>query len=298
MHGGNVLFLINALQADMGRAGGAGTIAQPVNHQLDDLLFRYGVRLNQNYIQDIQNFGRYPVIPDGSDNIINLPWPFYAAINQFNQHPITKNLDAVYARFFGTIDTVRADGIRKTPLMNTSEFTKVIASPARVAFEDYADQPEIDEFNHGQETIAYLLEGSFTSLYRNRILSDSIDQSYFLDQSLPTKIVVVSDGDLSRNEKNIRTGAPYELGFNPFADQGEKLKYANKDFLFNTLAYMTDEHGLITARSKQVTLRPLDRVKIQEDRLYWQILNIASPLVILFFYGILRAYLRKRRYAL
>ncbi len=297
MHGGNVLFLVNALEAEMGRAAGQGTVATTVNHQLDDLLFRYGIRLNQNFIQDIQNFGRYPVVLDGADNVINLPWPFYASINQFNTHPITKNLDAVYARFYGTIDTVKAEGIKKTALMTTSPYTRVVSSPARVAFEDYANQPDVESFNHGPETIAYLLEGSFTSLFKNRILPDSIDQSYFLDRSLPTKVVVVSDGDLSRNEKNLRTGAPYELGFNPFADQGEKLKYANKDFLFNALAYMTDENGLITSRAKEITLRPLDRVKLQEDRLYWQLLNMVSPLVVLFLYGILRAYLRKRRYA-
>lgn len=297
MHGGNVLFLINSLRADMGRAAGPGTIATPVNHNLDDLLFRYGVRLNQNYIQDIQNFGRYPVVLDGADNVINLPWPFYAAVNQFNEHPITRNLDAVYARFFSTIDTVKAEGIKKTALMSTSPFTRVMASPARVAFEDYANEPQVELFQHGPENIAYLLEGSFTSLFKNRILPDSIDKAYFLDKSLHTKLVVVSDGDLSRNEKNLRTGAPYELGFNPFAEQGEKLKYANRDFLFNVLAYMTDENGLITSRAKEITLRPLDRIKVQEDRIYWQLLNMISPLIVIFLYGLLRAYLRKRKYA-
>lgn len=297
MHGGNALFLVNALSADMSRAGGLGTIATPVNHGLDDLLFRYGLRLNQNLIQDIQNFGRYPVVLDDAENIINLPWPFFASINQFNEHPITKNLDAVYGRFFGTIDTVRADGIRKTPLMATSPYTRVLAPPVRVAFEDYANQPDLAAFQHGSENIAYLLEGSFTSLYKNRILPDSIDKTYFLDRSLPTKIVVVSDGDLSRNEKNLRTGAPYELGFNPFTEQGEKLKYANRDFLFNALAYMTDENGLITSRAKEITLRPLDRVKIQEGRLYWQLLNMLAPLLLIFIYGLGRAYLRKRKFA-
>ena len=200
---------------------------------------------------------------DGVDNVINLPWPFYASVNQFNEHSITKNLDAVYARFFGTIDTVRADGIKKTPLMTTSPYTRVVSTPVRVAFEDYANHLDIEIFSHGPETIGYLLEGNFTSLYKNRILPDSVDKAYFLDRSLPTKMVVVSDGDFSRNEKNLRTGVPYELGFNPFGDQGEKLKYANRDFLFNTLAYMTDENGLITSRTKEVILRPLDRVQIE-----------------------------------
>lgn len=297
MQGGSVLFLVNALEAEMSRVAGQGAVATKVNHQLDDLLFRYGIRLNQNFIQDIQNFGRYPVVLDGADHVINLPWPFYASVNQFNDHPITKNLDAVYARFFGTIDTVKADGIKKTPLMATSPYTRVVSSPVRVAFEDYATQPDISMFNHGSETIGYLLEGSFTSLFKNRILPDSINEDYYTESSLPTKIVVISDGDFSRNEKNLRTGAPYELGFNPFADQGEKLKYANRDFLFNTLAYMTDENGLISSRAKEVILRPLDRVKIQKDRLYWQLINLVGPLILILLYGIIRAYLRKRRFA-
>ena len=121
-------------------------MALPIEHKLNDLLFRYGVRLEKNLLQDIQNFGRYPVVIDEENNVINLPWPFYAAINQFSDHPITKNLDAVYARTFGVIDTVKATGVSKIPLMYTSEYTRVIASPARVAFEDYANQPEASQF--------------------------------------------------------------------------------------------------------------------------------------------------------
>jgi ABC-2 type transport system permease protein len=297
MHGGNVIFLINALVADMAEAGGMGTIARTVDHDLDDLLFRYGIRLNDDFIQDIQNFGRYPVVLDGADNVINLPWPFYASINQFTKHPVTKNLDAVYGRFFGTIDTVKAEGITKTPLMQTSPYTKVFASPARVAFEDYANQPDVALYNHGVETIGYLLEGNFTSLFKNRILADSIDQTYFLDKGLPSKLIVVSDGDLMRNERNLQTGGPYELGFNPFADQGEKLKYANRDFLFNALAYMTDENGLITSRNKEIILRPLDRVKLQNSSTQWQLFNMITPLVLLILFGVVRATIRKRKFA-
>ena len=102
---------------------------------------------------------------------------------------------------------------------------------------------------------------------------------------------------MMRNEKNLRTGAPYELGFNPFADQGEQLKYANRDFLFNVLAYLTDKNGLISSRAKEISLRPLDRIKVQEDRVFWQFLNMLAPLVFLVFFGGLRAYIRKTKYA-
>jgi len=297
MHGGNAIIMVNALQADMGRAGGVGTIAQSVDHDLDDILFRYGLRLNDDFVQDIQNFGRYPVVLEGAESVINLPWPFFASVNQFTKHPVTKNLDAVYARFFGTIDTVKSEGVKKTALMKTSPYTRVFASPARVAFEDYANQPDVDLYQHGEETIAYLLEGNFTSLYKNRILPDSIDKTYFLERGLPAKLVVISDGDLMRNEKNLQSGAPYELGYNPFAEQGEKLKYANRDFLFNALAYLTDEDGLITSRNKEVILRPLDRVKLQASSTYWQVLNMTLPIGLLLAFGAVRAYVRRRKYA-
>ncbi|MCO6358297.1 gliding motility-associated ABC transporter substrate-binding protein GldG [Roseivirga pacifica] len=295
MSGGKVLFLIDKLQVNMGLAGGEGTFALPIDHGLDDMLFRYGVRINAEYIQDIQNFGRYPVVLDNAENIINLPWPFYASVNDFTEHPITKNLDAVYARFFSTMDTVKADGVVKTPLMFTSPYTRIVNSPAKVAFEDFANEPDAALFDHGKEPVAYLLEGEFTSLFKNRVLPSNA-QTALKEQSEETKIVVVSDGDIIRNEKNLRTGAPFELGYNPFADQGEKLKYANKDFLFNALAYLVDENGVITSRAKEITLRPLNRVKVREERVNWQILNLVGPLVLLSIFGLIRALWRKHKY--
>ena len=296
MEGGKAVFLIDALNADMGNAGGTGTAGLPLETGLDDLLFRYGVRLNKDYIQDIQNFGRYPVVVDDDQNIINLAWPFYAGVNDFTDHPVTKNLDAVYARTFGTIDTVRADGVKKTPLMFTSPLTRVMTAPARVAFEDYANQPDPSFFTHGREPIAYLLEGTFTSLFRNRVLS-SAEQNDFKDQSEEAKIIVVSDGDLIRNELDLRNGSPMELGFNPFREEGEKVRYANKDFLFNALAYLTDEKGLITARAKEVLIRPLNRVKVNAERTYWQVFNLAGPLIVIVLFGTIRGVLRKRKYS-
>lgn len=296
MQGGKVVFMIDALTENMTQAAGQGTLALPIDHNLDDLLFRYGIRLEKNLLQDIQNFGRYPVVVDDDKNVINLPWPFYAAVNQFTDHPITKNLDAVYARTFGTIDTVKATAVTKTPLMSTSAYTRLIAAPAKVAFEDYANQPDPSEFQHGEEVLAYLLEGKFTSLFKNRLLAGDTKEG-FKAESVDTKIVVISDGDFMRNEKNLQNGSPYELGFNPFADQGEKLRYTNKDFLFNTLAYLTDANGLITARAKEITLRPLNRIKVQEEKTYWQLVNLIGPLFVMLLFGLTRAYLRKRRYA-
>lgn len=297
MHGGKVVFLMESLQVNMSQAAGMGTLATPINHNLDDMLFRYGIRLNANYIQDIQNFGRYPVVVGEQDEIINLPWPFYASANDFTDHPIAKNLDAVYLRFFSTMDTVKADGVTKTPLMFTSEYTRVLPAPAPVALEDYANELDPNLFTGGKKAVGYLLEGKFTSLFKNRVLPDSVNKASYFEESVPTKLVVLSDGDFIRNELNLRNKQPYELGVNPFREEGEQVRYANKDFMFNALAYLTDENGLITSRNKEITLRPLNRVKLQEERTYWQTLNLAGPLVILVLFGAIRDFLRKRRYA-
>lgn len=296
MYGGDVVMLLDALEANMNKAGGAGTLATPIQHNLDEMLFRHGIRLNPNLIQDIQNFGRYPVVVGEDAQIINLPWPFYAGLYEFSEHPITRNLDGVYARFFGSMDTVKAEGIQKTPLMFTSPRTRILSAPAPVAFEDYANEPADELFTHGKEPVAYLLEGQFTSMFRNRILPEGADANAFFQDGLPAKILVVSDGDIIRNEKNLSTGTPFELGFNPFAEQGEKRTYANKEFLFNALAYLTNENGLITSRTKEVKLRPLNRIKVREERLMWQMINVIGPLLVMLCFGLFRFYWRKAKY--
>lgn len=296
MKGGKAIFLIDALGVNPSAAGGGGTQALPYDLDLTDLFFRYGIRFNTTFIQDLNNFGRYPVVADDSGTIINLPFPFYSGINRFDEHPISRNLDAVYFRFFGTIDTVKADGVRKTPLMYSSEVSRVVSAPVRVAFEDWAAAPNPELFSNGSQPVAYLLEGEFTSLFKNRILPESVNSAGFVDQSNPTKIVVVSDGDLIRNERDLRTGSHFQLGFNPYAEGGEQRQFANEDFMFNALAYLIDENGLISSRSKELKIRPLNRIKVREERVTWQLINLVLPLALLFVFGVGRKLHRHQKY--
>ena len=297
MKGGSVIFLVDAMAVNPSAASGEGTRAIPFDLDLTDMLFRYGVRLNGNLIQDLNNFGRYPVVADNSGNIINLPWPYYSGINSFSKHPITKNLDAVYHRFFGTIDTVKADGIKKTPLMFSSPLTKILNPPVNVAFEEMRDTPNPENFTGGVKPVAYLLEGEFKSLFKNRVLPDEVDKSSFVSDGKPTKILVASDGDLIRNEIDPKNGRPYPLGYNPYYEQGEVINYANRDFIFNAINYMINENGLITARTKEIKLRPLNRLKVQEERVKWQVINLLLPLVVLILFGIIRHLIRLRKYS-
>jgi len=295
MGGGKTMFFIDALKVNMDSASGEGTVAIPNEINLRDLLFRYGIRINENLIQDL-NSGQYPVIAGNigdQPQLTLLPWPFFPVANQFGNHSIVRNMDAVYVKFVSNIDTVKAPGIIKTPLVYTSQYSRVVSPPVKVAFNDLRKELTPELFNSGPQPIAYLLEGSFTSLYRNRILPKGMKKSDFKELGVPNKIIVCSDGDLVRNEINIQTEQPLDLGF----DQFRQINYANKDFVMNSLEYLLDDNGIITARNKEIEIRPLDKIKAEDERTWWQAFNMILPIVLLVIFGYVKYYLRKRKYS-
>jgi ABC-2 type transport system permease protein len=294
MNGGKVIFLVDKLDATMESASGEENLAVPYNHDLDDLLFKYGVRINLNLLQD-QNCGLYPVITGevaGKPQVQLLEWPFFPLINNYATHPITRNLDAIVTKFVSSIDTVKAPGIKKTGILFTSNASRAVGSPVNISINQLRNAAPTD-FNLQRIPVAYLLEGKFSSLFKNRFLPEGADSLNYQSDGVSTKLLVVADGDIGRNEINPRTRQPQALGFDPFTN----YTFANRDFLLNAIAYLTDENGLIQTRSKQVKIRPLDKEKIKNEKLKWQIVNIAVPLLLLIGYGIIRSIVRKRKYA-
>lgn len=296
MQGGKVLFLLDRLDASMDSATQAGYFAFPYQNNLEDQLFKYGVRINPDLIQD-RYAGRYPVITgrraDGTPQIQLMDWPFFPLINRFADHPVTHNLDMVLTRFVSSIDTVKAEGVSKTPLMFTSQYSRKLVAPVNVNINELRQNLPVDQFTESFIPVAWLLEGEFTSLYKNRFLPDGVDQASFKEGSVPAKIIVVSDGDLARNEVNSRTGQRQPLGFDPFTN----YTFANRDLLLNMIAYLVDENGLIRARNKDIKIRPLDREQASAGKIKWQIINLILPLVLLILYGVARSYWRKRKWA-
>jgi len=295
MHGGKVLFLLDRLEANMDSASREDYFAFPYNFNLDDQLFKYGVRINPDLIEDRVS-GKYPIVIGQADNrpqIMQLDWPFFPLVNQYADHPITRNLDASMTKFVSSIDTIKAIDVKKTPLLFSSPYSRKMVAPVKVGVDDLRRQLKDGNFNDGKIPLAYLLEGKFTSLYKNRFKPDSVEASNFLEQSLPTKIIVVADGDIVRNDVNPRDGRPQQLGYDPFT----KYTFANQDLLMNMVAYLTDEGGLINARNKEVKIRPLDKEKIKIERSFWQVLNIGLPLLVLLIFGIARTYFRKLKYS-
>ncbi|TXK47577.1 gliding motility-associated ABC transporter substrate-binding protein GldG [Pontibacter qinzhouensis] len=294
MNGGKAVFFVDALQANLDSVGAGGMFAMPYNLNLDDLLFRYGVRLNPEMIMDL-NSGFIPVVTGymgDRPQTEMISWRFYPLLNNFSQHPITRNLDAVYSKFIGTLDTVRADGIRKTPLVFTSNYSRVLQPPVPITLEEARMEVRPEQFMAGPQPVGYLLEGKFTSLFRNRRAPAGASTTTVKEAGAETKIAVFSDGDLVRNDVNPRTGQPYELGF----DRYNNVKFANRELALNTIHFMLDGGGLINVRSKEIKLRPLDKVRVKQERTYWQLLNLVLPLVLLTIFGFTRFYLRKRKY--
>lgn len=295
MHGGKILFLIDRLEANMDSASRDDYFAFPYHLNLDDQLFKYGVRINPDLIEDRVS-GKYPIVVGKAGNrpqIMQLEWPFFPLVNQYATHPITRNLDASLTKFISSIDTVKAVGVKKTPLLFSSPYSRKMTAPVKVSVADLRKQLKDEKFNAGKIPLAYLLEGEFTSLYKNRFAPEGTDTSHFREKSLPTKIIVVADGDLARNDVNPRDGKPQALGFDPFT----QYTFANQDLLLNMVAYLSDENGLINARNKEVKIRPLDKTKIKNEKSFWQTLNLAVPLVVLLAFGIVRSYFRKVKYA-
>ena len=302
MRGGRVVWMLDNLYASLDslqRSEGS-FIAFDLGLNLEDLLFRYGVRINRDLVQDLQNDGIPSVIGQMGDKpqIEVLPWPYYPLLRHTGGHPIAKNMDYVLAKFPQSIDTVKASGIRKTILLSTSPAARSLPTPARVEWESIRTQEDLASFSASAIPVAVLLEGRFSSLYANRIgraQADTIEAlqgTPFLSSAVTEgKMVVVADGDLPLNDVSQQDG-PLQMGMNAYTRQ----QYANRNFLLNTLEYLTDSTGILETRSKDYTLRLLDDKQVEAERLRWQLLDIAGPMLLMLISIAGWQYWRKRRY--
>jgi gliding-associated putative ABC transporter substrate-binding component GldG len=294
INGGRALFFMDAVRVDS--VAHEGSLAQVQSVGLEDLLFKYGVRLNSNLIKDAQMCAAIPLnVGNFGDkaNIKLVPWQYYPLINTFGKSPIVKNLDAIYTKYIGSLDTVRANGIAKTPLLMTSKYTQILKAPAVMSYNFANKELNANDYTAGVQIVGILLEGKFESLFNNRILPSDLRSATFKSSGKPSKIIVCSDGDIPVNDFDKKQNTPLPLGFDKYSGN----TFANKDFVLNAIDYLLDDNGVITARNKEVVLRPLDKVALQDEREYWQGINLIIPIAVLVLFGLLKGYLRKRRYA-
>lgn len=294
MQGGNLLLFLDAVRVNMDSLGQGGTVAVPQPVGIEDLLFRWGLRLNQNLVQDL-SAGAYPVVVGNMGDqpqVRMMRWPFFPVMNNYAAHPIVRNLDATYARFVSSLDTVKAAGVRKLPLIYTSQYSRLFNAPLQISVEDLRRDIRPESYNAGPQPVAYLLEGTFSSLYKNRFLPDGVDERTFRPDGKGGKIIVVADGDFPLNEVNRRTREALPLGAVPFTQQ----IFANQEFIENALAYLSNEGGLILARNKEVSIRPLDPVRLEAEKTWWQTFNLVVPVLLILALGIGHYSWRKQKY--
>ena len=293
MHGGNLVMFIDQMHASMDSASSENNFAFPYETGLQDQLFKYGVRVNPDLVQDAF-CATYPVVVSdvgGQPQIMRMEWPFYPLIHRYSNHPITRNMDASLTRFISSIDSVRADGVKKTALFTTSDYSRKLSAPVKVSVNDLRDIKPT-EFNEPNIPVGWLLEGNFTSLYKNRFLPEGVSKEGYLDNGTG-KVIVVGDGDFIRNDINPRNGMPQELG----KDMISGRVFANERIVLNMIAYLSDQNGLVTTRNKEISARPLNREVVKNERAKWQAINLGLPIVIVVVFGVVLSFLRKRRYS-
>lgn len=297
MRGGKVLWLIDPVFASMDSLQKYNTTMGIPNYvNLEDQLFNYGVRLNTNLIQDLSSLP----IPVKTGQIGNQPqfdffkWVFFPVIIPTINNPIVNGLNAIKTEFLGSLDTVTASGVKKTYLLETSRYSRAVNAPALIDLEILKQEPNERAFNKGPYPVAVLLEGVFNSSFLYRIppeLAENPDLAFRV-KSKPTKMIVMADGDLARNQFHLSQGYPLPLGY----DQYTRQTFGNKDLLLNAVNYLCDESGLISVRSRELKLRMLDSSKATKQRLFWQLINTVAPLLLIIGFGLLIYRIRRRTY--
>lgn len=302
MRGGKVLWMIDNLYAEMDSLQRSQNefIAFDRGLNIEDLLFKYGARINSDLVQDL-NCDQFPLAVGNvgdKPQLQMLDWPYFPLVSNYSNHPVSKNLDYVVTQFPNSIDTVKAAGIKKTILLSTSPRSRILSTPAKVSLNSIQTKEDVKTFNKPNIPVALLLEGRFTSLYTNRIsgaVKDSLSaiQFPFVQQNMAdNKMIVISDGDIAMNAVTQNEG-PLQMGRNQFT----KYQYANGEFIMNSIEYLVDNSGILETRGKDFTLRLLDKQKLEDNKTTWQWVNIALPLLLVIVLGGIYQYIRKRKYA-
>ncbi|SFW82678.1 gliding motility-associated ABC transporter substrate-binding protein GldG [Chitinophaga sancti] len=301
MNGGKVLWFVDELNVGMDSLQKHDTyVAMDRDLNLEDILFRYGVRINQDLIQDLQCDRLPQVVGHVGDKpqFDLLPFPYFPLLSPSGAHPIVKNMDLVLSHFASSIDTVKGGEVTKTVLLSSSANSKLERAPVQLSWNDLRVKPNPRQFQKHNLPVAVLLEGQFTSLFRNRLsageqqLIAQVTRKPFKDQSDFNKMIVVSDGDLITNAISQKNG-PMQMGVNLF---DPSMVYANKEFLLNSLGYLTNNAGIMEARNKELTLRLLDAEKIKQNKSVWQAICVIFPVLLILLFRVIFQFIRQRKF--
>jgi ABC-2 type transport system permease protein len=299
MHGGKVLWLVDPVYASQDSLQKTSvTYGVDLPLHLDDMFYKYGVRLNTKLLMDL-NALPIPVKTGdmgGQPQFSFLPWVYFPVLTPISKHPIVNNLNAIKTEFASTIDTVNVPGIKKTILLSSSDYSTTADAPARISLETLMKKPDERLYNRRNIPVAVLLEGKFTSLYKNRIppeIQNSKEIAY-KDESDNSAMIVIADGDIIKNQVRVVNGqpVPYPLGYDRYTQQ----TFGNKDLILNAVNYLCDNSGLLSVRSRELKLRILDKTKVENNKFVIQVINTVFPLLLITIMGIIFNIVRKRKY--
>ena len=297
MNGGSVLWIQESLRADMDSLRTqASFLTMPYElNNLNNLLFKYGVRINTDLVQDY-NCHRIPIMAGNTSNQANFrQWPYYPLLAPRSEHPIVRDLGLLWTQFPNPIDTVAVPGIKKTILLQSSDNSRLLRHPHQVSLNMARINLDPAIFNKGPQNLSVLLEGNFTSAFKNRLTPKTLNNPEYgaFKEEGQAKIIVVSDAALIANQVNQLNGSVYALGFDRFTQQ----TFGNKSFILNCVDYLIDDSGLFQLRSKDYKLRLLERGKSKTEALFWQLLNLVAPLVLVVVFGFTYIFIRRRKFA-
>lgn len=303
MNGGKIIWLIDKLHAELDSLmrSQAEYTAFDRGLDIDDILFKYGVRINPDLLQDL-NCSKIPIVigqnTDGSPKMQRVPWPYYPFLSAHGDNPISKNLERVLPIFPSSIDTVKAPGITKTILLTSDTNSRRISSPAIVSINSVKSDEDLLSFNKSYVPVAVLLEGKFGSLYSNRISQQVMDsvqrvtgRPYLAQANKESKQIVVADADIVTNAIS-QTAGPLPMGLLPL----ENYRFANREFFLNSIDYLVSRNKLYESRNKDFVLRLLDKTKVEAQRGFWQLVNIVLPILLIILFGVFFQWQRKNKY--
>jgi ABC-2 type transport system permease protein len=299
MNGGKVLWFIDAVSLNtdtIAKGAGFATIAQL---NIEDQLFRYGVRINPVLLQDVQ-CALVPVntsVSGGQPKFVPAPWQYFPLLAGSPYNPVSRNLPLVKAEYASFIDTLPNNSTKKTILLTSSQVSRVREVPNVISLQEVKVQLPRESYNKSFLPVAVVTEGVFTSVFKNRPLSSLKlkGELSFKEISKPTKMLIVADGDLIRN--NVKE-TPKGILISPVgADKYSSQIFGNKEFILNVVEYIGEENNLMQLRTREIKLRLLDKNEIRDNKTYWQLVNTLVPIMVVVLAALVFVYYRKKKYA-
>jgi len=299
MRGGRVLWFAEEVRVNSDSLAYGGTVAVYLPLNIEDQLFRYGVRINPVLVQD-QECLIVPVrmMTSGSKSqYVPAPWIYDPFLKPSSNHPVTRNIVEVKSEFVNSIDTVGRDSkVKKTVLLSTGNASRIVMPPLFITLNETTSPPPEDLFNKKQIPVAVLLEGQFQSAFKNRMTGEFTNgtDAKVLTESKPSKMIVVADGDIIKNDVKYTNGEPEPLTLG--LDRYTLQTFGNREFIVNCINYLVDDNDLLSIRGREIKPRLLDNERIKKERILWQVVNTLLPLVIIIVAGLIINVIRRKRF--